>query len=475
LLGVFAVSIFVLRRIRQRGGGVHPTLFQVPDNDALSKFIRGLYNFYEEEVYHLEPLRYPFRVWLVEDLPKRMIGQLEPYLLGKYTNRKLLEGWETWKKDTGDILKSKRCTAGVVRATWRFLEPGFKLIHPKEDLIVEHYPRSQDERVICDLQLKLQSSGQNAILVEAVDPVAIENYAYNLVQLAAGESSSSFEGELPETFVGHEAILSKLSYKIMDDWANAPRWALVYGGNIYVLYLVIPMLVGQQRRCSFISSGSLSLDDWNEPYFALMLYMMTSSHMTHEQLLQTLRIEVPSEYKLASPNQANDASTETASTRSIQNNSLSTIQTVYLSTPLGPPAGFPFHRLLDNGRYITSRKSRSRRNIPALSLQHVVTETTSIVYRANGIIVKTASPKCQEQLDNEAKVYQHLMKTDAARYIPTFYGYFGYRTMKAIILSDEGPAPFNDFREAPDDLKTNIFTAMLEIHKANVALEELEA
>ncbi|PVF98079.1 hypothetical protein CPB86DRAFT_785240 [Serendipita vermifera] len=197
--------------------------------------------------------------------------------------------------------------------------------------------------------------------------------------------------------------------------------------------------------------------------------------MTHEQLVAALGVKVPSGCKLASPEKMNGASMEAVSTRPVQSHSLSTIQTVYLTTPLGRPMGYPFHRLLDNGRCITSRNPRSREHFPTLSLQHVVTETTSIVYQASGVLVKTSYPKCQEHLDNEARVYQHLMKTDAARYIPTFYGYFGYRTMKAIILSDEGSAPFNDFLDAPDDLKAKIFNAMVEIHKANIVLEELEA
>jgi hypothetical protein len=105
----------------------------------------------------------------------------------------------------------------------------------------------------------------------------------------------------------------------MDDWTNSPRWALVYGLNTYIIYLVLPVVVNNQRRCSFISSGSLSIDDMEQPYVALMFYMMLSSYMTHEELVETLGVEVPSGCKLRTLNDPKEVYTEVISAKSVEN------------------------------------------------------------------------------------------------------------------------------------------------------------
>jgi hypothetical protein len=124
-----------------------------------------------------------------------------------------------------------------------------------------------------------------------------------------------------------------------------------------------------------------------------------------------------------------------------------------MTTPRDPSTRLPFRRLLDNGQDNTSWDSRLDGNGPTLLLRHYITTATTMVYRTNGVTVKTFLPKCQWDLDNEVKVYRYLMHTSALRYIPTFCGYFGYRKTKAIILSDEGPAPFYDFSELSHELK----------------------
>jgi hypothetical protein len=105
----------------------------------------------------------------------------------------------------------------------------------------------------------------------------------------------------------------------MDEWAKGPRWALVYGLNSYIIYLVLPVMVGNKKRCSFISSGALSIDDMEHPYFALMFYMMLSSYTTHEELVEILGVEVPSRCELASPNEPDGGYAEITSTNSVQN------------------------------------------------------------------------------------------------------------------------------------------------------------
>jgi hypothetical protein len=100
----------------------------------------------------------------------------------------------------------------------------------------------------------------------------------------------------------------------------------------------------------------------------------------------------------------------------------------------------PFRRLSTDQKY-TDEGHHFDKNTPAYLLRHSKTGTPSIFYQSSGIIVKTSLPKCQDYLENEVKVYQHLMKTSASKYIPIFHGYFGYRNTKVIILSDEESAP----------------------------------
>jgi hypothetical protein len=103
----------------------------------------------------------------------------------------------------------------------------------------------------------------------------------------------------------------------MDNWANSPRWALVYGLNSYIIYLVLPVVVDNQRRCSFISSDVLCIDDVEQPYFALLFYMMISSYMTHEKLVETLGAEIPSGCKLGSPDEPKEDYTVTMPSASV--------------------------------------------------------------------------------------------------------------------------------------------------------------
>jgi hypothetical protein len=125
---------------------------------------------------------------------------------------------------------------------------------------------------------------------------------------------------------------------------------------------------------------------------------------------------------------------------------------VYLCTPLDLSTRLPFRRLKLNQQEFDQDQC-SDEEAPTYSLQHVISGTTSIVYRSNGILVKTPLPKCQEYLENEVKVYQYLMKTDASKYIPIFHGYFGYRNTKAIIISDEGPAAVSGLEELSKESK----------------------
>jgi hypothetical protein len=105
-----------------------------------------------------------------------------------------------------------------------------------------------------------------------------------------------------------------------------------------------------------------------------------------------------------------------------------------MTTPLNPSARIPFLRLL------SGHDRHCYTGGPSLLLQHRVTGRRNIVYQAGGVIIKTPFPPCESDFEREAKIHQYLMQTNASRFIPTFYGYFGHRNTRFIILSDEGTA-----------------------------------
>jgi hypothetical protein len=113
----------------------------------------------------------------------------------------------------------------------------------------------------------------------------------------------------------------------------------------------------------------------------------------------------------------------------------------------------PFHRLSPDRQECTDQDYNWDQDAPLYVLRHSVTGATAILYQSNGIILKTSLPECQDYLENEVRVYQHLMKTSASKYIPILYGYFGYRNTKVIIMSDEGSVPLRDVTEVSHELK----------------------
>jgi hypothetical protein len=181
-----------------------------------SVYIQYTDHVYEEEVYDLEPLRYPFKVQLMEDLPKRMVEQLRKSIAGKYVGRDLYGAWSYWQDfNKMDLSESKRAVSYVAWDTWNFLSIAFKMIHPNDRLKIRTSAYSRDERVDCDICLKFLSSDETAVLGEALDASSAETYISDLVKLASGELPSNFEGELPDKFVGHEAILAKVCHLLL--------------------------------------------------------------------------------------------------------------------------------------------------------------------------------------------------------------------------------------------------------------------
>ncbi|PVF99814.1 hypothetical protein CPB86DRAFT_783192 [Serendipita vermifera] len=126
----------------------------------------------------------------------------------------------------------------------------------------------------------------------------------NIVELAQQFQASNFaKRRLPDTFVNHEAIIAKLSYEIMDPSGSESRWGLVYSGNHYIIFLVIPIIVGNLRRCEVVSSNILTINDKRRPYIALMLYMLLSSYQSHQELATSLQVSASRRASICSPEQ----------------------------------------------------------------------------------------------------------------------------------------------------------------------------
>jgi hypothetical protein len=201
--------------------GSHPAIpnrFEIPGGDPANAS-QDIDYVYEEEVYDLEPLRYPFKIQLMEDLPKRMIEQLGKHIANKYISIPELYGtWEVWKKDAlREISRSKLPTSTIANDTWIFLSSPFEVIHPNDECIPDRAAGSRDERVAPGIHLKLRSSGERIVLGEGLYPRTAEIYIRDLVKLASGELPSSFEGELPNKFVGHEALIAKACHLPIND------------------------------------------------------------------------------------------------------------------------------------------------------------------------------------------------------------------------------------------------------------------
>jgi hypothetical protein len=211
IIGMPMESFFLPEKGTPRG-----SYWAAPNRFEVERDVRPVDPGYEEEVYDLETLRYPFKIQLMEDLPKRMIQQFRKSIAGKYTGSRLHNAWKIWQRYTRmEVFQSRSATASVVMDTWRFLETAFEVIHPNDRFIHNSYVYSVDERVKSNIHLKLLSSGERIVLGEALDARVAENYIVDLVKLASGELPSSFEGELPDKFVGHEAILAKVRHVCM--------------------------------------------------------------------------------------------------------------------------------------------------------------------------------------------------------------------------------------------------------------------
>ncbi|CAG8554805.1 2813_t:CDS:2, partial [Acaulospora colombiana] len=425
-----------------------------------------------EIVFDLEPSRYPFKIQLEEQLPKRMIEQFRHIISDKPINPEFQKYWDKRHRLVFPPIRSSSDTHLLLLDFWTLATRYLKYIQPKHEYQPGINILTQDRRVLTDVYVRMGS--KIVIVADAIDPALDDIYAADLVSLAAGKQSSSFEGDIPEVIHGHEAILSKLCYAIMDECEEKPRWAMIYGGNNYVIYLVLPVLVGSTRRCVLVSSGALSIDDTETPFVSIMMYMLLSSDMSHESIAKTLGIEPIAGVLITASNQIGELNGNASEP--------APVDFIYISSTLDPSAQLPFTRLPSDLKPTEDSHYGNEDSLNIL-LQYRIAGLASIVYQANGILAKTPLPSFESEFEDEVDTYRHLMRTKASQFIPTFYGCFKYRNAKIMILSDDGTSlqSFDGLSEqlryglylntifySLGESRQEIFNMLWDIHEAHV-------
>jgi hypothetical protein len=162
-----------------------------------------------EYVYDLEPSRYPVKIQLEEDLPKRMTEQLKQIIDEKLVSPKMQEDWDLWKSVFNKPIGSRSDTTLLLPKLWDLVIGFFNHIRPNDECQSESRALTRDQRVMTDLCITMDS--KTVILVDAINPMLSGDYAIGLVGLASGKRPSGFEGELPEVLYAHEGILAKVT------------------------------------------------------------------------------------------------------------------------------------------------------------------------------------------------------------------------------------------------------------------------
>ncbi|PVF97125.1 hypothetical protein CPB86DRAFT_466516 [Serendipita vermifera] len=245
----------------------------------------------KEFVYDLEPTRYPFKIQLDEDLPNRMLEELRPMLGERPISPEIQDTWANFQAFIQDSITSREDAATTLYTFWIVTMAYFRPLDTENRMKSSFCPSTKDRRGGVDTHISMGS--ETVIVASALEPNPSNKYAERLVDMASSPEPSIFEGDLPEVLLGHEAALAKLSYTIMDGCGQGPRWAMLYQGNDYIIYLVLPVLAENTRRCTLISSGVLSIDDSRCPFLAVMLFMLLSAHKSHQELCTMLNIKPP--------------------------------------------------------------------------------------------------------------------------------------------------------------------------------------
>jgi hypothetical protein len=78
----------------------------------------------------------------------------------------------------------------------------------------------------------------------------------------------------------------------MDDANHISQWAVLYRGNEFILFLIIPVVVDDHPRCVLISSSVIDIRSAETPLFHHHLLMiLTNKFYTQTRLLEELFLE----------------------------------------------------------------------------------------------------------------------------------------------------------------------------------------
>jgi hypothetical protein len=267
-------------------------------------------------------------------------------------------------------------------------------------------------------------------------------------------------------------IVFQLAYRAMDDPNHVPHWAILYGGNEFIIFLVVPILLNDHPRCILISSSVIAINDKVTPFFHLLLLtIITNDQYTQTQLISRL---LPPTFELLPQGtsfEVYDASKDSEEVwvkNTDQSRQVTDIPREWIQkgTHVVPDSQSLSRRFLDYDlrpcrleytsisvassvdvsiyphgplHIVFSRNEASSQPTYPLSFTHHYTGATSNVYKSDrGVVLKTWIPGYADTLKKEADIYRLLSRTPARSVIPTYLGYFQHGHTQILLLSDVG-------------------------------------
>lgn len=294
----------------------------------------------------------------------------------------------------------------------------------------------------------------------------------------------------------------------MDDANHIPHWAILYGGNEFIVFFIIPVTVDDHPRCIFVSSASINITDAQTPLFHLLVLMMlTNLHYTQTRLVDELSLQnmVTNVYDASKDS---EEMWEKCKDRTLRSEGPAR-EWIRKGTPVPPIRQSLSQRFFDYNlrpnrleyasisaapsvdvsiyphgplHIVFSRNDSSSQPTYPLSFTHHYTGATSNVYKSDrGVVLKTWIPGYADTLKKEADIYRMLSRTPARSVIPTYLGYFKHGHTQILLLSDVGPT-LDSFEQplhvrcvqlcSPASLLTNfserLLHALVLLHEAGI-------
>jgi predicted Ser/Thr protein kinase len=312
---------------------------------------------------------------------------------------------------------------------------------------------------------------------------------------------------------GDEAILAKLTWHAMNavhpaDPSNVVRWAMVNGGDQYMIFLIVYTLDEQRRkRPSLHCSKVMSIYDSYFPITTALLYMALTAKESQDSLCSLFDVSPPT------PGPTVDNSPR----RSLPPGAPHSPRDPPRSPPRQPPSPPSHYSYRNFGHAVrdaseillrlpkrTSRYPLTRqlptpptRRLPARrlnqqkaprkgvtaikkDLKNAVTvtidptpvkATTATVHRTipRHFIVKLALPNDihLRTLQREVDIYELLSKKKPRPNVPAFYGAFTSSGGPAIIISDEGE-PLKTFDTLTEEQKKSLLNDLEQLHSLGI-------